>query len=662
MNSFSQQQLTASNDAIDNFRRGTALWGILLAQMQSGKTETYLRIACELLELKLVDFVVIFSGNSEIDLCEQVYENVKEEQRNVKNAAKKPSSFWPKYLASKEEALISVPAEYRSFALTGIKANLKEKFSVVWGTELNQYSGPTERTFFIWDEAHFAQNITQRPDKFLKKIGIAANGDSNALRQQQNLVLSVSATPFSELSDRHHLTQNKFVIKMEPGTSYVSVKQIRDSNRLRSFDNLESGLLSAFALYDPSYGPQWAVIRISKKNEDLVKDCCIASGWRFVIHDSVSKERDEGRKAWDSMHKAPKRNTVILIRGMCRMGKNMQKKHLLFVFETAKNSSTDTVLQGLLGRTCGYSEGSDRVTVFVSRKIFNPNKRENDINRYISLWDEDGVEILPRKANNLTVTKLADQKPIIPIKVKRSDLNNNRPNVIADVIKAFVEEPFRIQNKNSDINFDFQNVRVFYLDESKATRGRDKAYAIQRAFENGEARNFGSGSGTVENEVNIWCPKRISGFDSGYVYVHTNVPISEDERQLIPHTTKKEIFAHCLENGIQQESNGGFTILLSPETAIYEDIMLNELEFLVKLSEDNKNKTPSFPCSINSCYDAQNNEFKGILVNQRVYDSLTEGGKIFDGIKNKFNKTIKIENATNNSVVDGFIRLTSINW
>ncbi|NDA63624.1 MAG: hypothetical protein EBX50_16565 [Chitinophagia bacterium] len=397
LKNFSQQQLKASNEAIENFVKGAALWGILLAQMQSGKTDTYLRIACELLDKNLVDFVVIFSGNSETDLCDQVYENVKEEQRNVKNPVAKSSSFWPKYLSSKEESLASVPQQFRSFALEGMKSTNKAKISIVWGTELNNYSGPTERTLFIWDEAHFAQNITQRPDKFLKKIGISANGDSSLLKQKQNMVLSVSATPFSELSDIHHMNQAKFVIKMEPGETYVSVKQIRDSKRLIGYSNIETGLRTAFSLSNPAEGPQWAVIRISKKSEDLVKDLCMVNGWRFVVYDSISKEKDEGKKAWDSMAKPPKCNTAILIRGMCRMGKNMQKKHLSFVFETAKKSSTDTVLQGLLGRCCGYSEGSSKVYAFVSQKIID----SNEINRYIELWDNDGVQIMPSKANNL---------------------------------------------------------------------------------------------------------------------------------------------------------------------------------------------------------------------------------------------------------------------
>jgi hypothetical protein len=691
MKTFSQQQLKASNEAIDNFVKGAALWGILLAQMQSGKTDTYLRIGCELLDKNLVDFIVIFSGNSETDLCDQVYENIKEEQRNVKNPVPKPSSFWPKYLASKEESLSSVPQQFRSFALEGMKATNKAKISIVWGTELNNYSGPTERTLFIWDEAHFAQNITQRPDKFLKRIGISANGDSSLLKEKQNLVLSVSATPFSELSDIHHLNQMKFIIKMEPGETYVSVKQIRDSKRLIGYSNLESGLRTAFSLYNSAEGPQWAVIRISKKSEDLVKDLCMVNGWRFVVYDSISKEKDEGKKAWDSMSKAPKCNTAILIRGMCRMGKNMQKKHLSFVFETAKKSSTDTVLQGLLGRCCGYSEGSSKVYVFVSQKIID----SKEIDRYIELWDNDGIQIMPTKANNLIANKETKYKhPIIPFAIENvfnfADSNKTVLNKVRNLLSntQFVppkteETQFQEIKKRICSKTDYQkNVTVVHnvcnnITTLKQPKWKHFCEEILRYNSTDDVipkhlwhTGIKDSKGEEGRIINIFrydndMPEY--GIKSGTVYIYgvTEVKNSVFSKETnIPRTTQREIFAHSLENGIQHESNGGFTILLSPDTAIYEDVMLDELMFLMNLSESNKGNKPNFPSSIDSCYDCNNNEFKGILVNATVLNSL-ENGKILDAVSKKLNKSLKIEKALTISKEledNGFTRLTSISW
>ena len=43
---FSPQQLKAVNDTINCYKKGNIKWLILLAQMQSGKTDAFLLIAC----------------------------------------------------------------------------------------------------------------------------------------------------------------------------------------------------------------------------------------------------------------------------------------------------------------------------------------------------------------------------------------------------------------------------------------------------------------------------------------------------------------------------------------------------------------------------------------------------------------------------------------
>ncbi len=660
MNSFSTQQIQASNEVIGIFEASMYRWGMLLAQMQSGKTETYLRIACEMLQKNLVSNVVIFSGNSETELGDQVYENVKELERNAKKPETKSSSFWPKYLKSKENEF---PEAYREFILQGIKATNKAKITVVWGTELLTFQGPFENTLFIWDEAHFAQSVNQRPDKFLKKIGISANGNSNDLKTKNNYMLTVSATPFSELSDYLHLHQEKFYVKMLPGDNYVSVKIIRDSGRLITYTNLEDGLSQALRIATDSTEKKYCVIRISKKTEDLVFEKCLENGWKVYIYDSLDKSnemKEKVKKIWNSMGKAPKFNTAILIREKCRMGKNMQKSHLSFVFETASSSSTDTILQGLLGRTCGYSDGSDRVKVYISKKIYNENKLDNDINRYIELWDNNGISIIPRKANNLGSKLLSENEPIIPIRIKRSNLDNDRKQVISDVLNAFHRDQTRIENKNIQQNFDFKNIRVFYLDESKKTRGTDKAYAIESAFNNGIAKGFGSGAGAVDGEVNIWCPKRIPNFDTQYLYVTLTVlNTSIRDENKIPKTTKNEIFAHSLENGEKLEANGGFTYNLPKETSVNEELMLDEIKFLIGLTTNNMDRN-GFSSSINSCWDANDACFKGILVNDAILHSLEENGNIYENIKNNLNKTLKIEKTSER--YENLNRLMSISW
>lgn len=68
----SEQQLKAGKEVFESFDQGLYRWCVLLAQMQSGKTECYLFCCCECIRKKIVDNVVIFSGNTDIDLRDQL--------------------------------------------------------------------------------------------------------------------------------------------------------------------------------------------------------------------------------------------------------------------------------------------------------------------------------------------------------------------------------------------------------------------------------------------------------------------------------------------------------------------------------------------------------------------------------------------------------------
>lgn len=246
---FSAQQLKAVDSAIKTFKEGKASWVILLAQMQSGKTDAFLLIACELLRMGLIEFIVIFSGNAETELCDQL----------TKTITDADSDYWVKY-----ENFIGDFRLVRDFRKS-LNSEEEPKIRIVWGTQKSSYSGPSEKSLFIWEEAHFAQNVNQGPAQFLDKLDISADGTQYLLVNKGNFVLTVSATPFSELSDKIHLEQNKEVVKMEPGDGYIGVGFLLANNRIRGWDTVEQGLHEACSL--PKNGKKWAIIRVTDKTE-----------------------------------------------------------------------------------------------------------------------------------------------------------------------------------------------------------------------------------------------------------------------------------------------------------------------------------------------------------------------------------------------------------
>lgn len=669
MQNFSDQQLAAANEAIKVYLVLFLSYVVLLAQMQSGKTETYFLVACELLRRRFIEFIVIFSGNAETDLLKQLSEQLGPR-----------SPFFKKYKRFLRMNGMDDEDERDDFI-----DSIISKIRIVGPNDFKSYKGPYENTLFIWDEAHYAQSKNQLPDKFLRRIGLPADGNEDRLRSKNNRMMTVSATPFSELSDNQRFSQGKYVIKMLPGSNYVSVKSIRDSGRLRGFKQLECGITEALNLPIQDGKKKFAIIRqpTNKEDEDNVKSIIEQNGWKWVVYDSVSTTSDQkkGEEIWNSMGQEPAENTVILIKGKCRMGKNLEKAHLLFVLETAKQSKTDTVLQSLLGRVCGYSDGSDRVIVYLSEQILS----SGEINRYVELWENDGVKIMPRRANNLAERKEKKHKPIIPIAIDVSECIVND----SKTIKEFVMRVFscsgcdKVTNKNPTdvfeqvrqkiVNADIRKLKCYYLATTKNTRNETHAQKMELAFQQGIAREFGSGCGIDSNatEVNIWVNKSNgkSGIPGAFnnsktLYITAHVTKTEDElsEYYIPPTTGREVFANRLEDGTEETGNGGMTIHLSSHAANDYMVMCSELCKMVEISL----QTHGCERKITSCWDSNNKEFKGVLVTPEIYTQLQKNGDLYKYVVENYGLELRICKSSGrvpkSIEARGFLKLASISW
>jgi len=681
----SRQQIHAGNQIIKCFREDPngIRWVVLLAQMQSGKTETYLFVCCELIRLELVKEVVIFSGNAETDLRDQLKTEAYEDYELGKKIDKTPK-FFSKYNIYLEETL-----GLTTRARTPIVNNIKASIKVLWGTELNKYEKSHRDTLFVWEEAHHAQTINQCPFKFLKKIGITGDGNTNRLRKKRNFVVSISATPFSEISDIYHMEQNKKIVYMRPGDGYTSVEDILTSGRLKSFSSVESGLTSALNL--PHDSPKYAVVRVSNKNEENVKRIITSNGWGFVVFDSISTGYAKilGEETWKGMKNAPKKDTVILLKGKCRMGKNLDKEHVLFVMETSKTSNTDTVLQGLLGRACGY-KFSDKVYVYLHQKIVN----SGEIQRYIDLTK--GQERIPSKGCNLSKTSIVKTKhPIVPFLVKNINVDTfSRKRIIKKVCKAINDTEFDFGNTDPDqfremvyklnegkpkFEIEVHDVTqdLTEVDPAKVKKWKDISQAFRHfrstginlphsLWHTGIEKVKKDGTKLEEGRiVHIFYYKERNeqyGIAAGSAFVYgvteTINPIYVAKTN-IPTTTGREVFASRKEDDVEEVSNGGFTINMPVETARDVDAMKHWILRFVKLSIE-------FPHSrsINSQWDAANNEWKGILVKSSVEESLQPGGEIYNavleqGFELKLTRSTKVSSTTSSL---GFVKYASISW
>ena len=391
---FHQKQREAGNKIIGAFREGTP-FSVILAQMQSGKTGTYLFTAYEMIRLAMIDRVVIICGSAETSLRKQARDD-------------------------KEEALKAYQRELLdNDDKDGLARLLTGKVDVHFSNDLSEINEIITRTLIVHEECHMAQSKSNKPYKEfyrVNKLERALLGDFKVLRDNSNYILGVSATPFSELvsnsrvsSNDHDETENrlfeemgfepeeKYIHQMSPGQGYLGVPDFYRAGSIKfESQKIESTTDHFFQVLRENranYLGKYCIVRTfeSKGTYGIILEGCKQLGYD-CLHSFAG---EKGIKK--ILENAPENPTVIHISGRCRMGQVIDKRHLGMVYESSSDPNADTLLQGLVGRVCGYDTNTD-IDVYVSRSS------EEHIADYSKAWSDGDTELLGKisKAMNLS--------------------------------------------------------------------------------------------------------------------------------------------------------------------------------------------------------------------------------------------------------------------
>lgn len=580
----------------------TKRWVLFASQMQSGKSHTYLWVAIEMYAQGKVDNIVVFSGNNEKGLKEQTIDI---------------TEFVSKYRITKLKQFLEVNGFPQGNELVEnaekierLSRDFAENRNVLWGaSNLKKKDEPCNRTLFIWDESHFAQNKNMAPDEFLKKMCISPDGDISSLERNDNYLLSVSATPFSEFSDLNHLDQDKsFIINRAPDT-YYGVKNMLDKGQikfynLRSIDSTLSDLLSS-----NSSTNGYTIIRASETRQVSIRRMCETLGYTVLTYDSSSRT-DLSDETFDNRIKVePDCPVVILIKNNLRMGKRIVKDHIKLVIETSK-AATDVLLQSLLGRMCGYVEHD--IPIWIPERSTQHNDTRNEINRFVEFYDTEG-DLIPKRAKNLKKQrKLSSLYNIVPLEFHpensydeavNQDHQINLENIKNEILQNIQDNRFsdRFININEerqtrDIIDKLQSENIRF-NPRKVQRGNTTYANIHKQIIKSVSKDepilasSACGVSSDGNEINIWYFKENRTYNGrtirrGTVFIDMKINTmhrKDDIKARIAVTNKRETFCQHIEfeDGDVQPSNGVAYLSLSPETKDSEDAMLEGVSNIV---------------------------------------------------------------------------------
>lgn len=406
-----ENQKKSAQEIVDIVSTNNSACMVLLAQMQSGKTGTYLKAAIECILRKKVENVIIVSGSRDTSLRAQTKSDL-------------------------EKAIIEQSTEIvngKSMINTEIKQTIGKSIRIYWSQDLKQGKGPEEipdKTLIIHDESHSAQSKNNKPyEDFYKyhEIEKALYGDLSQIDERHIYLLSVSATPFSELiADEYvkqdilpdgqvEVSENKFLtnksfIYMEPEKGYIGVgdlieRCIKFTSKKISLDD-STHIRNVLKQNKQKYNKSYCIIRTNgaQKDQPLMMDIARSNDYEYISV-FATKIGESASESLEFLKKKPQKETVVHICGKARMGQVLDKTHIGMVYEQSENPNTDTILQGLLGRMCGYYKSKD-IDIYISKF------KKDEIETYVEAWNNTNFEKLTEIKKALNVIGSYTKNPV----------------------------------------------------------------------------------------------------------------------------------------------------------------------------------------------------------------------------------------------------------
>ena len=696
---FHQEQRQAGNQIIDKFTREQP-FTVLLAQMQSGKTGTYLFTSLEMVRLGLVKNVAIICGSSDTSLRAQA--------RDDMDIAFK--SF-------QRETMVAGDLEG---AIRLTDATIGVHFS----QDLGKLDKISDESLIIHDESHMAQSKNNIPFKrFYQKNNLdkALMGDFSELKKKHCYILGVSATPFSEIVankkvqtsdwtseergflDGVDLSAKNFYF-MQPGSGYIGVTELLEKGCIKfEAENIKAldcaHVASVLKKNSPKYHQRYVVVRTlcAEKDSDMMRTIATSSGCDYV---SVFG----GEGSLEFMKVQPVKMTLVHICGKFRMGQVVPKMYISMVYEQSTHPNADTILQGLLGRMCGYQANGAHTDV----DIYVSSMAEDLIRKYSRAWSEDAMDELSTvtKAMNLGGVKRKNGGVIVqdkngnkhiktvPIKFSFSMIERDNGDSVTkfrsitsnDLKNLFEDHPELIEDnpdkeeimKLLGLGRKTHSNEAFRASESSKLKSAKYFEILEDSVNRNSRVNVSSYSQrvgertTTEFEkapLSLFGSKGKNGNENGTCYLMGYVRynpdvhglISEEIAQVDPKCNYVPGIVQMEDDTILDDVNGGQIIKFSLDTADDPGSLQTELErAILRTIENSPTYVEGAVRGIHSLFDKETRLYEGIRLDKQIYTEETIQS-IKDSLDRKYSVSLVFKKSRGRQPKDQ-IKFSSITW
>ena len=392
------QQLQSAEEIQHAFQ--TSRYVSLFAEMGSGKTNTFLEVAVRMLfDLKVND-VYIICGASENGLQDQV-------KQDTENCLHREDAH-----------------PMRNALLMSFKTFTKANIHVLFSNDLKQANDKkhdmcNKNVLIIWDEAHYAEKKDNRPFKWLKRNGfLPVLWGEKPERSNEVYLLTVTATPAAQFIDArryfndgdaesdsddsdseeidageieriNNFHKKHVIISAERANEYYGVREFWQNKQIQAntkYIDEDNPIALEELLQNHKDEAGYIILRDRmSKHYPRIKQFAEKLGLGLKHYVQSKKKAHREYECDFQLHefkKKPTVTTIVFVQGLLTMGHVLPKKHVLMVMEMSARSNDPSILQGLLGRMCGYPESPTEREAWANKRIYVPEERLQAIGEY----------------------------------------------------------------------------------------------------------------------------------------------------------------------------------------------------------------------------------------------------------------------------------------
>lgn len=215
-----------------------------------------------------------------------------------------------------------------------------------------------DRSLIMFDECHCDCEIRQTVFKFRRILEINAKGNRTNYYK-----LGVSATPYEQVTKKYPK------VIMYPDVNYYGLINMFESKPPRVFQAKElDNLRECKKLFNEiKIGDFYYIVRLSGKkqiSETMMKN--IETVFRNKKHriDTYIYDMNHRQNINEILDEEPEKPTVIYLKGKLRAGEYLNTEHVCMVHDCPHNKNTNTTVQSLIGRCCGYHKKKHNVKIY----------------------------------------------------------------------------------------------------------------------------------------------------------------------------------------------------------------------------------------------------------------------------------------------------------